>query len=66
VKAALHSQPRPQKLLQIVDVHCAALGLTARQFVCLAVGASLAYELWDLSAGLPAGVPMGSRLVART
>jgi hypothetical protein len=35
------------------------LGLTARQLVRLAVGASLAYELWDVSAGLPAGVRIG-------
>lgn len=32
------------------------LGLTARQLVRLAVGASLAYEVWDVSSALPAGV----------
>jgi hypothetical protein len=32
------------------------LGLTARQFVRLAVGASLAYEVWDIGSALPAGV----------
>jgi hypothetical protein len=32
------------------------LGLTARQLVRLAVGASLAYEVWDIGSALPAGV----------
>jgi hypothetical protein len=32
------------------------LGLTARQLVRAAVGASLAYEVWDVSSALPSGL----------
>ena len=32
------------------------LGRTARQLVRLAVGASLAYEVWDVSSGFPSGL----------
>ena len=32
------------------------LGLTARKLVRLAVGASRAYDVWDVSAALPTGV----------
>ena len=41
--------------LQVDDT----LGLTARQLVRLAVGASLAYQVWDISAGLPTAVRGG-------
>ena len=36
------------------------LGLTARQLVRITVAASVAYELWDLSAAVPAGVRIGA------